>query len=383
MHYPEGILQEYLDNQLSYEEIMLLEKHLTRCAKCREKLQQLVREEQVTKDKLELYAKALATPEPDIQQAWGKLAAKLQQEEKSQADLEKVSTFKTKKRGWKFMQKGWHKWVAGVAAAAIFLGAFSLPPVQSATAQFLKVFRVERIETVKLTTEDLQRIKGELESKMGTVDLHEFGEVEVLQTPGSELLSADEAEGRYGFSSPTYLPAGAVPEAKVALRTGEKLAFTLDVDRVNEAIAQLGGKTPLPATLEGKTFTLEFKDQLTRRYELPEQSFWVSAMEVPRIEVDADVRPVELMQSLLDLPILPYSTKRQLQQISDFENALILPASEDMDTISINGVPVLRTSASGSEYCAYMWLKDGWLYNMHSYGGLTTQEAEKVVESLL
>ena len=53
MHYPEGILQEYLDNQLSYEEIMLLEKHLTRCAKCREKLQQLVREEQVTKDKLE------------------------------------------------------------------------------------------------------------------------------------------------------------------------------------------------------------------------------------------------------------------------------------------------------------------------------------------
>ena len=383
MHYPEGIIQEYLDNQLSYEETLLLEKHLARCQDCREKLQQLVRAEQVATDKLELYAKAMATPEPDIQQAWGKFTEKLQQEEKSQTEPKQVNTLKLEKRGWKFMQKGWQKWVAVAAAAAIFMGAFSLPPVQSATAQFLKVFRVERIETVKLTTEDLQRIKSEIESKIGTVDLYEFGEVEVLQTPGNERLSPAEADVKYGFSSPSYMPAGAVPEANVALRTGEKLAFTLDVDRVNEAIAQLGGKTPLPATLEGKTFTLEIKDQLTRRYDLQGQVFWVSAMEVPRIEVDADVRPVELMQSLLDLPILPYNAKRQLQQISDFENALILPTSEDMDIITIKGVPVFRTSASGSESSAYLWVKDGWLYNVHSYGGLTAQEAEKVVESLL
>ena len=383
MHYPEGILQEYLDNQLSREENMLLEKHLAGCKECRERLRQLEREEQVAGDRLGLYAKANVMPEPDIQQAWDKFTAKLQQEEKEQLVPIQTGTLKTEKKGWTFMQKGWHKLLAGVAAAAIFLGAFSLPPVQSAAGQFLKVFRVERIETVKLTTEDLQRIKSEIENKVGTIDLREFGLVEVLQTSGNERLNAAEAESRYGFNSPAYLPAGAVPDDNVWLNTGEKLAFTLNVDRVNEAITQLGGKTPLPATLEGKTFTIEFKDQLTRRYDLPQQAFWVSAMEVPSIEVDADVRPVELMQSLLDLPILPHNTKKQLQQISDFENALILPTSDDMDTITINGVSVLRTSDSGSKYCAYLWLKDGWLYNVHSYGGLTAQEAEKVVESLL
>jgi len=47
MHFDEGMLQTYLDNQLSYEERATVEAHLKECVLCREKLECLAGQERI------------------------------------------------------------------------------------------------------------------------------------------------------------------------------------------------------------------------------------------------------------------------------------------------------------------------------------------------
>lgn len=425
MHFDEGMLQTYLDNQLSYEEKVRIEAHLKECELCREKLECLAGQEQIIAQQLGGYIRAAKSYEVDVVGKWEQFQSLVQFQSLGQQGCENhrdcqeicpmdVDSQNSSKRRWKLMSKSWQRWIAGVAAVAVVCGVFALPTVQSAAAQLLKVFRVESIETVKLTPDDLTRIMNQIENEVGTIEMKSFGKVEVLKTSQYDRISIDEAREK-GFSDPEYLPEG-VQKEDVELATGEKLKFSLNVDKVNDLLRQLGGKTPLPEAIRGKAFTLETFDALSRTYKMEGgKSIRVSKTQSPRLEVAADIDAHEVMASLSDLPFLPKDLQDQLKQISSLDSTLIVPELKGQtERLTINGTTVihslsesdssvtLRVEEGGedeltvdgqqvqvtkdpdsgySSHDSYLWIKDGNLFLVECFG-LDRSEAEKIVKSL-
>lgn len=419
MHYNEGMLQSYLDNQLSYEEKLGVEDHLKECVSCRDTLDLLAEEDQKISSQIKAYSKAAASFEVNMAGKWQDFMTLVQHENQDQGFLDppapKSAEENREKRSWKIMNKKWQRWVAGVAAVAVICGVFTLPTVQMAAAQLLKVFRVEQIETVKMTPEDVREIVEKIQSEVGTVDLRSFGKLEVLKTSEYESINMGAAKEK-GFIEPGYLPEG-VSVSDVELHSGEKVEFSLDVDKVNQLIKQLGGNTPLPEGIRGKAFTLETFDAISGKYQLADgRSLKISQTKSPRLEVDGDIDSQQLMKSLWDFPFLPENIKDQLKQVSSLENTVVLPEVEgETERININGITVLRTvynqrsevtmeitedgneemivngeqvrvrrdfEAGNGSANSYLWVKDGRLFVVES-SGLNQAEVEKIVESLL
>ena len=366
-----GTWQAYLDDEVTSAEKKEYAEHASDCLQCQEAIEELTNLEVWTSNCLTNYEKALDRKLPD---------------QVSQPDARKPNmNDETKKEGRYWMTSKLKRWAAVAASVLVMTSALSFAPVQEALANFLSIFRVQKIETVKVSPAEIQQMAQDIESKVGEVDLKQFGKIEIAQKPTQVDTSLDEARGALPFAlkQPTYLPEGFSQPEKVYLSGEGKAELQLNVAQVNNLLKSLGSITLLPEVLDGKTFSIVMPAGISLNFtdQAGQPGFRLTQFATPEVVVPSGVDAKDLRAALLDLPILPDDFRRQLANIEDWQNTMILPDTGEgqMERINIAGNEAIFTE-NVNGYNNLVWVENGVIYNLN--GRLTQDEAIKVAQSL-
>ncbi len=228
--------------------------------------------------------------------------------------------------------------VAAVGVAALLAGAGA-----AAAADWLPIFRTERIAAVSITESDLVDLP----------DLSAYGDVEVVDEPGVHQV-ADEAaaEAATGLTVPAVdeLPRGVTGDRTFQVGDQLQVLFTFSAEKAARAAARAGDELPAPpAGLDGSQFRLTAGPGLA--------SVWSASSGLPALVVARAVAPAgdssgipfaTARDYLLSLPGMPDRVADQLRSFSDDGSTLPLPLPADQVTSSSrrrrrrarHGVPV-------------------------------------------
>jgi hypothetical protein len=364
----EGKLLAYLDGELSAEETAEVAARLSTCGDCASAAAALEADRAVAPDAMERL-QALAEVVP--------LAASRPQP----GLLERIGVGR----------------IAAAAAVVLVAGSFAFAPVRSAAAGLLKVFRVQKVQTVSISQQDLKDMSAVLEKgKGGHVDLKNYGElwVEESKAKGGEVTLA-KAQAAVDF--PILLPKGLEGTPKIALQPGQTLKFKLKVDAINEALRYYGSERTFPASIDGKVFTVKIPTIVTAEYAVagakkspsagPDQTnaVFLGQARSPELVVPDGVDPAELRDVLMNLPFLPQNVRDQLAAVGDWQSTLIIPdVGGTARDITLDGVPAVVMSPEGParnarnkvaeplpQVSTVIWNKDGVV---RALGGAVNEE---------
>lgn len=296
-----------------------------------------------------------------------------------------------------------HAWrtavvVFGVVAALGILLAFA--PVRGFAAQMLSIFRVQKIATVSITSDDLKQIGESLDKGDPHVSLKELGDVWVDGKPGFDgqmepkLTTLAAAQTKVDF--PLMVPASVAGTQSVLVQDGVNVKFNLHVDKVNELLHYYGADKTFSASVDGKTFEIKMPPTVYIAYGknklgytsgggdmmgegesgsvMPDPSsadVFIVQTRGPQLTVPDGVDPFELRDVLLGLPFLPQNLRTQLAGVTDWQSTLLVPNLQGSTReVSVNGNPgVVITEpqdpdvpkSERSTFAAVMWHQDGVL----------------------
>jgi hypothetical protein len=242
--------------------------------------------------------------------------------------------------------------VAAVGVAALVAGAGA-----AAAADWLPIFRTERIAAVSITESDLVDLP----------DLSAYGDVEVVDEPGVHQV-ADEAaaEAATGLTVPAVdvLPRGVTGDRTFQVGDQLQVLFTFSADKAARAAARAGDELPTPpAGLDGSQFRLTAGPGLA--------SVWSASSGLPALVVARAVAPAgdssgipfdTARDYLLSLPGMPDRVADQLRTLSDDGSTLPLPLPADQVTSStadVGGVPATVFRAKDGTMSGVVWVDDG------------------------
>ncbi|MZP29920.1 anti-sigma factor [Heliobacterium undosum] len=279
----------------------------------------------------------------------------------------------------------WKKILVATSATALLASALTLPPVQQATADFLSLFRVQRMQAVKITQEQLDQMAQTIRSHVGEVDLQQFGAVEIIEKPEFLPVTLGEAQKRLPFAvkQPSQLPNGLRRAETVTLFTGGLAEFRLQADQVNRLLEGLGAQDLIPPDLSGKAFRVGIPAGARLVYERAEggQAFLLDQFASPEMTVPPGLDAAALRKSLLNLPILPADLRSQLAAIDDWQRTMVVPYAEGrMEKVDIGGTEALFAKNVHSGQSCLFWVDSGILYRME--GELDREGAVRLARSL-
>ncbi|GGD11297.1 zf-HC2 domain-containing protein [Pontibacillus salipaludis] len=390
-----GMLQAYLDDELTRDEKKVVMQHLETCASCREELEEL----QALESEIEPSFQESDLP-IDVDAAWRSFESKIQEKEmKNDSIVIQDSEKPQKQKGvFKLTTKTKRFIASGMAAATIF-GSLAFPQVQVAADQFLSMFRVNQVEMVKLTQEDMNEVDQWLSrEEEGTYELKGLGEIGISDRT-TDFNSYSE-QSRFNRVQEAEEAGYDVPEIdsftfeSLNIDPGYKMSFNLDVTKANNLLTQFGVERQFDQALDGKTFSLQVGESRNFDFRKEEKQVSYSKVDAPTFAVPKGTSVEELKDTLLELPFVPYNVKRQIQQIQSIEETLPLPyiehEDEELEELNIAGNKgYLMNSDSGA---TIMWQEGEYIhivdsYTVHGKNGvekprLTNQELKSIANHL-
>lgn len=326
----EGLLQAYLDDELDTAQAAQVAGHLTQCQACRKRLSELEQLASLAALRLDSYRQGLEAP--------GQIASGLQHLKTPPVDPVTPPLTIGERMHERMVAMSQRKWLAGtalVAALALFL---SWAPGRSLAAQFLNLFRMEKIQVVKITPEDMAQLEKFFAGQPGQVDIKNFGRVEVQGSSQSVEVQPADVEGLTGLKLDLPSSLAGRKRGSIQVQQNPTIAITPDVESLNSYLAKHGG-TLLPEDLAGKTFTIKIPPLVRAQYSGQGEAFVLYAAPDLTIDVPPGVDMLALRQALLDLPFLPSNLRQQLAAINDWQHTLPIPETREMrpQEITVNG----------------------------------------------
>lgn len=244
------------------------------------------------------------------------------------------------------------------AAVVLVLGVtFSIPSVQSAAAGLLQSFRMEKVNAVTITPQDMEQIQAAIMQGDGDFDIESFGKISVVGENSFENLNRDDL-GTLNFVP--RLPEKLNDEASFTLDKTGIVEITPQVEEVNRLLQAMGSKYTLPEALDGQTSRVIIGDMLT----IWTDEYRLKECEAPVIEVPEGVDISEVAAALVELPVWPADVQRQLEAVNDWEHTLLLPMNEDSQKITVNGQDAILIN--GEQSSSLIWQQDGILFFLES-----------------
>lgn len=337
MCYDEGMIQAYIDGELSPKEIQEVCKHLETCEICRDRFDDLKKIDAFVKGRIAL--KEISNP-LNSEMAWERFRRKL-----GKKSYERQGVF--------YMMRKYKKLLSGTAAAVLISSAIWVAPVRDAAADFLSIFRVSQFKTVTLTYDDLASIQDQLEEKgLKDIDLKQYGKIKI---DGGEMKkeyqiddgsSLDKAlksiEDEVGISIfPPEAPKG-FKLTNIRVSNPARIDITPDVKNLNQLISTFGGSAFFPEALDGKKFTISINNDILLLYESSSeqegvtQDIIIQKTKLPDIHVPDGVDMDAVRHAVISLPFIPENLRKQLADIKDWKTTLPVPVGEDTDVKEIN-----------------------------------------------
>ena len=327
----EGVLQAYLDAELDVQLAGEVATHLVGCALCRERLHSLAELADCAAVSLTSYMQVTAVmnrPEHVIRMSHLR---------------HRPETKTTHGRLVNMMKR--NKGFAAVAISVLALVlTLSTAPGRTLAAQFLNIFRMERIAIVRITYEDmaaLGRLLDDYHGGDGEVNIMNFGRVKVdVPADAAWVVVADptEVEGLSGvkLNLPTIL-AGQT-RTEITVERAPTITFTPDVESLNNYL-RTNSAVLLPQALAGHSIAFNVPPLVRVRYGSGGQGFAIYAARDLTIEAPPGVDLAYLRHALIRVPFLPENFRRQLADIHDWRRTLPIPNLPGMTETTVNGNP--------------------------------------------
>lgn len=350
-------IQAFIDSELPREDRKQFSLHLEECKECQDNVSETKQLDQWCDMHIEnSLSESDSTTHIDINGAWQRFQKIVKEPPVQHA--EQIEQLKGK---WgKNMKKSTKRWIVTAASIAILGGGLAIPQVQSIASEFLSVFRLDRVEFVKLTQEDVNKVKHALSyNKNGSFDLKGLGSIHTESNGKDQYLTVSSAK-KEGISIPK-LPSGATLNS-VSTTAPRKLQMTLNTEKANQLLQQLKvSNVQLSRNLNNKTFTVHTPEVRCFDFNKNGKNFSYTTFSPPRIEVENGVNVDEIRNIILALPFIPNSIKDKFVNPTNWKNTLLIPVlggdTRHVKEIRLNGIKVIEQTGEYSG--ALTWQKDG------------------------
>ena len=339
----EGQILLYVEKQLTADENVMIAAHINKCPHCAQMVEEIKQTLDFTRTRMpQMDVPSPSQPLPGQAQIWQNINRHI--------NTNRREVLKMKFRKVTI--------AAAVVLALVIVG--SIPSVQSAAANFLQVFRVQKVDTLTLSPNDMQEIQQALQqgTKGQTMDLESFGSIAVEGQQEQSNLTYAQLNS-LGFA--VKLPAGVdASQGEYTLQTMPDMKITPDVEKVNAFISALGSEKLLPASLDGKPFQIKMNKCLVASYE----NFRLIQGPSPEIVAPGDVKVSEIAEAMVSLPIWPENVRRQLEAVTDWEHTLLIPG-ENNEKVKVQGhdAVLMKDSSNGM----LIWQDNGQVYALENY----------------
>lgn len=383
-----GVIQAYLDGECSAEESDKFRVHVKQCDQCRARLEELFALEAWTANTLEQELfRPVDKVRVDTEAAWQTFSQKIGKSEGQGKPVLLATQKQVVKRSWKDMNKKTKKWVTGASAAAVLVVSLSFPQVQAAANDFLSIFRMDKVEFVKVTPEDLREVEawmssghaGEMELKgIGKLWIDEAGQ----KDKESRYYNSREAAEKAGVKLPD-LPKELDFES-VDVSPAFTLQLEINVEKANKLLAQLQVDEQFDEKLSGKRFSLQVPSSQNILLRSGENSLNYLVVDAPELKAPEGVDLEQLRNTMLALPFIPDNVKKQMLSIEDWQHTLPMPYMADkgskMKEVKVNGSDaVLITTEHSSQV---VWQQDGHVHMLESYDKIKGDELLAIAKKL-
>ena len=264
-----------------------------------------------------------------------------------------------------------------LAAAVAVAVALSFAPVRTAMADFLNVFRVDKVNTITITEKDISELR-KATNNGGNVDIKNFGKIETSgfgrRAPQETTLDGAKKAADFELKLPESIKGAGAPHFSAI--QGTSTSLTLDVEKANGIIKSFGGKSLLPAGLDGKKFTMTTSAAIMANYPRENATpITIVQSKSPEFVFPAGVDPNVVRDVLLSLPILPDGIRQQLEKINDWQHTLPIPAVEGYtktEQVKVNGADgvfmttdkVRNKRINGNNANTLIWQNNGIVYGI-------------------
>ncbi|MED4908122.1 DUF4367 domain-containing protein [Brevibacillus centrosporus] len=382
----EGLIQAYLDGECSDENSEWFSMHVQHCEECSRMMDELSALDTWTGQTIEQELfRPIDKIKVDTETAWQRFSTKLDHLD-SKAPPQLASQKQVGKRRWKDMNKNTKKWVTGASAAAVLAVSLSFPQVQAAASDFLSIFRMDKVEFVKVTPNDMQEIEAWLSSgQAGEKELKGIGKLSIKESNQKDskdrYYNSREAAEKAGVKLPS-LPKELDVES-VDINPAFTLQLEINAEKANKLLAQLQVDASFDEKLSGKQFELSVPQSQSIWLRQGEQSLNYTVVDAPKLKAPEGVDLEQLRDTMLSLPFIPDNVKKQMLSIKDWQHTLPMPYLADKDSkmkeVKVHGADaILMTSDNRSQL---IWQQDGHIHILEGHG-LTGDAMMKIAKNM-
>jgi len=240
--------------------------------------------------------------------------------------------------------------VAAVLIIALGLVA-SVPSLRMTAANWLQVFRVDKVDTLVLSPQDINEIENAITQGNGKIDIDNFGKMLTIGEYEFERITPEQF-GKLAFTP--RLPQE-IDQAEFTLEKCPVMQFSPDVKNLNQLLTNMGGTCLLPKELQGQSFTVKTGEMLSTQC----QDYRLRQGPVPQVEVPTGVDVKEVINAMLSLPIWPDNVKQQLATI-DWEHSLVVPGDQNAKKVNVNGASGVLVGDTSNR--CLIWQDNGILF---------------------
>ncbi len=348
----EGKLLMYLEHELPVHEMRMVQLHVNSCPRCARRLVEIQQDWAFCCEKIEPIRSGVEKIEPTgQQQVWHEVQLQLK-----------------KQRGGFFNMK-MKRWSA-VAVSVVLLGVMAfVPSARVAVADFLQVFRVEKVHSINISPADMQQIQQALEKGNVKLDIESLGKI---RTDGPSEEKNIQAADINQLAFQPRLPAAVAQSLK--LQKVPAMYITPKVEEVNKILTTLGSQSLLPEKLDGQTVVIKMGDYINATYE----NYRMIAGPAPEVQVPSGIDVEDVAGALVNLPLWPEGVKRQLQAVDDWQHTLVVPG-ENVEKVTVRGHDAVLSKNGNQSYL--VWQEDGLIYAIEPLQGQRA-DLQEIAQSL-
>lgn len=356
--YDLSILIAWRNNELSADEAVKVEQHLTTCGDC------------AADDRLiaswgsEVYT-LLSTldPEPgampDLVTARARLETRLSETLHPKKSVPELSALPQKKSTliWWQLRRNW----AAVMTAAVLLALLILPNVSALADQFLSLFRVQQFQPVSIDPRDF--------ASHPLPGVQDFGtwQLSANSLKVQDNLTQVQAQRLVTFHivQPGNLPRGLNQNPAFAVITGGQMTFTFSAAKAHAYLVRNGhGNMTIPANLDGAKYTVSVASGVEMKYGSRDKDFLVIEIPSPNIHAASSASLNELRDFMLSLPNLPPQLVTQLRQIDLNSGTMPIPVPPQLTArrITVHGSSGLLLADNTPIGGVLVWQTHGMIY---------------------
>jgi len=371
-----GRLQTFVDGELSQSEQHEVAAHLQSCSTCQTEMAELRQSSELIATGLALFDPPPADV-PSTSMAWADFQASTQP---SGVSLWQSLNRRLSQMSRSFTPHNTALRIAAISAVAlvIVIGLFTIAPAREALAQFLDIFRVQRIVSLPVGQIEEDRLASMTEM----LDSGEYGDVEFLREAGDLQTVTNAAEATtlagYTVKSPNEMPEGSAL-SRMQVVSGPHVRFDIDRETMELAVLALGIEDARLPPVDRIAAEADIPVVVHQHYDVDnpygnaEAWFEVVQAPIPDVAIPSGVDPTLMGELYLRLVGVPAQEAYRLAQTIDWTSTLVVPVptkSISSAEMEINGQPALlirgAAEADGYRQRVLMWQQDGIMYAIQS-----------------